>query len=191
MDACVSWASAVKTYTLVHVLQLFSVMKPSSMNQKKRWAKELFSEKWTGALSWEQALTLHHARVYRGQKHRRTTRSQNFVFMITIPQRDNFQTKQTEHQKEMCLEALQRAAGATGARIIRGSATATQQKPRIRQSNIHSGAKGHNPARKVVTRFFEDSIEMGMRDRVAVRARSHVCWTMGCTAGWGAHWVIV
>lgn len=92
--------------------------------------------------------------------------------MITIPQRDNFQTKQTEHQKEMCLEALQRAAGE---RIIRGSATATQQKPRIRQSNIHSGAKGHNPARKVVTRFFEDSIEMGMRDRVAVRARSHIC----------------
>lgn len=40
MYACVSWASAVKTYTLVHVLQLFSLMKPSSMNQKKRWAKD-------------------------------------------------------------------------------------------------------------------------------------------------------
>lgn len=40
MYACVSWASSVKTYTLVHVLQLFSLMKPSSMNQKKRWAKD-------------------------------------------------------------------------------------------------------------------------------------------------------
>lgn len=40
MYACVSWASAVKTYTLVHVSQLFSLMKPSSMNQKKRWAKD-------------------------------------------------------------------------------------------------------------------------------------------------------
>lgn len=64
--------------------------------------------------------------------HRRTTRSQNFVFMITIPQRDNFQTKQTEHQKEMCLEALQRAASPQE----RGSSEALQ--PQRSRNPVHA-----------------------------------------------------
>lgn len=192
MYACVSWASAVKTYTLVHVLQLFSVMKPSSMNQKKRWAKD-----W--AFFWKMnGRFVVRARPYitpRSSVPREETQTHNtqpkFCFYDHNTTVRQFPDKTNRTSKGNVLGSSTKSCESAGARIIRGSATATQQKPRIRQSNIHSGAKGHNPARKVVTRFFEDSIEMGTRDRVAVRARSHVCWTMGCTAGWGAHWVIV
>lgn len=189
MYACVSWASAVKTYTLVHVLQLCN--EAIFYESEEKVSQRAFFWKMNGRF-------VVRARPYitpRSSVPRAETQTHNtqpkFCFYDHNTTARQFPDKTNRTSKGNVLGSSTKSCESAGARIIRGSATATQQKPRIRQSNIHSGAKGHNPARKVVTRVFEDSIVMGMRDRVAVRARSHVCWTMGCTAGWGAHWVIV
>lgn len=153
-------------------------------------SEEKVSQRLSFFLKNERALCTPRSSVPREETQTHNTQPK-FCFYDHNTTARQFPDKTNRTSKGNVLGSSTKSCESAGERIIRGSATATQQKPRIRQSNIHSGAKGHNPARKVVTRFFEDSIEMGTRDRVAVRARSHVCWTMGCTAGWGAHWVIV